>query len=93
MSFVLPLFRFSFVPLRFLNSFLFLRQSWGTKGQDKVATDLGVVTSGKGANKQDAEVEVTVGDKDLDAEYDDASEPRSLFLFLETLPRSTLTLP
>ncbi|KAL7417182.1 glycosyltransferase family 2 protein [Mrakia frigida] len=46
--------------------------SWGTKGQDKVATDLGVVTSGKGANKQDAEVEVTVGDKDLDAEYDDA---------------------
>ena len=34
--------------------------SWGTKGQDKVATDLGVVTSGKGdGNKDTAEVNVT----------------------------------
>lgn len=34
--------------------------SWGTKGQDKVATDLGVVTSGKGdGNKDTADVDVT----------------------------------
>jgi chitin synthase len=50
--------------------------SWGTKGQDKVATDLGVVTSGKGGDKHTADVDVTVEEKDLDAEYDDASESR-----------------
>jgi chitin synthase len=33
--------------------------SWGTKGQDKVATDLGVVTSGKGGDKGTAEINVT----------------------------------
>jgi hypothetical protein len=48
--------------------------SWGTKGQDKVATDLGVVKSGKGGDKASADVAVTDDAQDLNAEYDDASK-------------------
>ncbi|CED84447.1 glycosyltransferase family 2 protein [Phaffia rhodozyma] len=45
--------------------------SWGTKGQDKVSTDLGVVTSSKGGGNH-AEVNVTIEAQDLNAEYQDA---------------------
>lgn len=45
--------------------------SWGTKGQDKVATDLGVVTSGKSdGNKDTAEVNVTCVSLALDMPAD-----------------------
>jgi chitin synthase len=61
----------------------FCSQSWGTKGQDKVSMDLGVVTSGKGGDAQSADVNVTVEATDLNAEFDDASESGipSRFLF------------
>ena len=44
--------------------------SWGTKGDNKVSTDLGVVKTGKNTN----EVEVTVptAETDINAAYDDA---------------------
>ena len=44
--------------------------SWGTKGDNKVATDLGVVkTSKKG---DEVEVDVPTEQKDIDAAYEDA---------------------
>jgi len=44
--------------------------SWGTKGDNKVSTDLGVVQTGK--NKNEVEVAVPTTETDLDAAYEDA---------------------
>lgn len=44
--------------------------SWGTKGDNKVSTDLGVVAAGKGKNE--VEVVVPTDEKDIDAAYEDA---------------------
>ncbi|EIN12208.1 glycosyltransferase family 2 protein [Punctularia strigosozonata HHB-11173 SS5] len=44
--------------------------SWGTKGDNKVSTDLGVVKTGKNANE--VEVEVPTEEKDINAAYEDA---------------------
>ncbi|KAH8082444.1 glycosyltransferase family 2 protein [Cristinia sonorae] len=44
--------------------------SWGTKGDNKVSTDLGVVTTGK--NKNEVEVEVISAETDINAAYEDA---------------------
>jgi chitin synthase len=44
--------------------------SWGTKGDNKASTDLGVVkTSG---DKKEVEVNVPTNEKDINALYDDA---------------------
>lgn len=44
--------------------------SWGTKGDNKVNTDLGVVTTGK--NKNEVEVSVPTAETDINAAYEDA---------------------
>ena len=45
--------------------------SWGTKGDNKISTDLGVVkTSGKDANQ--VEVAVPTAETDINAAYEDA---------------------
>ncbi|KAI0738834.1 glycosyltransferase family 2 protein [Daedaleopsis nitida] len=44
--------------------------SWGTKGDNKVSTDLGVVEMGP--NKNEVEVEVPMTDTDINAAYEDA---------------------
>jgi len=44
--------------------------SWGTKGDNKVSTDLGVVKAGK--NKNEVEVAVPTAETDINAAYDDA---------------------
>lgn len=44
--------------------------SWGTKGDNKVSTDLGVVQTGK--NKNEAEVTVPTAETDINAAYEDA---------------------
>jgi len=44
--------------------------SWGTKGDNKVNTDLGVVTTGK--NKNEVEVAVPTAETDINAAYEDA---------------------
>ena len=44
--------------------------SWGTKGDNKVGTDLGVVKTGK--NKNEVEVAVPTAETDINAAYDDA---------------------
>ncbi|KAF4580736.1 Chitin synthase, class 1 [Pleurotus pulmonarius] len=44
--------------------------SWGTKGDNKVSTDLGVVTTGK--NKNEVEVNVPTAETDINAAYEDA---------------------
>jgi len=44
--------------------------SWGTKGDNKVSTDLGVVTAGK--NKNEVEVSVPTAETDINAAYEDA---------------------
>lgn len=44
--------------------------SWGTKGDTKVSTDLGTVTTGK--NKNEVEVAVPTEEKDINALYEDA---------------------
>ena len=44
--------------------------SWGTKGDNKVSTDLGVVTVGK--NKNEVEVAVPTAETDINAAYEDA---------------------
>jgi chitin synthase len=44
--------------------------SWGTKGDNKVSTDLGVVTTGK--NKNEVEVVVPTAETDINAAYEDA---------------------
>lgn len=46
--------------------------SWGTKGDNKVSTDLGVVKAGGGANKNEVEVNVPTNEVDINAAYDDA---------------------
>ncbi|EIW81631.1 glycosyltransferase family 2 protein [Coniophora puteana RWD-64-598 SS2] len=46
--------------------------SWGTKGDNKVSTDLGVVTTGTGANKNEVEVAVPTTETDINAAYEDA---------------------
>ncbi|KDQ16092.1 glycosyltransferase family 2 protein [Botryobasidium botryosum FD-172 SS1] len=45
--------------------------SWGTKGDNKVSTDLGTVVA-TGANKNEVEVAVPTEEKDINAAYDDA---------------------
>lgn len=44
--------------------------SWGTKGDNKVSTDLGVVAIGK--NKNEVEVAVPTAETDINAAYEDA---------------------
>jgi chitin synthase len=44
--------------------------SWGTKGDNKVSTDLGVVSTGK--NKNEVEVVVPTAETDINAAYEDA---------------------
>jgi chitin synthase len=44
--------------------------SWGTKGDNKVSTDLGVVATGK--NKNEVEVTVPTAETDINAAYEDA---------------------
>ncbi|KAI5991704.1 glycosyltransferase family 2 protein [Pisolithus orientalis] len=44
--------------------------SWGTKGDNKVSTDLGVVSVGK--NKNEVEVAVPTAETDINAAYEDA---------------------
>ncbi|KAG1844434.1 chitin synthase [Suillus tomentosus] len=46
--------------------------SWGTKGDNKVSTDLGVVSAGKGDNKNEVEVAVPTAETDINAAYEDA---------------------
>lgn len=45
--------------------------SWGTKGDNTVFTDLGVI-SGKGPNKNEVEVAVPTAETDINAAYEDA---------------------
>jgi chitin synthase len=45
--------------------------SWGTKGDNKVSTDLGTVTAA-GKNKNEVEVVVPTEQKDINAAYEDA---------------------
>ena len=44
--------------------------SWGTKGDNKVSTDLGVVKANKGENA--VEVDVPTAETDINAMYEDA---------------------
>lgn len=44
--------------------------SWGTKGDNKVSTDLGVVATSK--DGKEAEVNVPTEEKDINAAYEDA---------------------
>lgn len=44
--------------------------SWGTKGDNKVSTDLGAVETSK--NKNEVEVNVPTQDADINAAYEDA---------------------
>lgn len=46
--------------------------SWGTKGDNKVSTDLGVVDTGK--NKNSAEVMIPTEQTDINAAYEDAMQ-------------------
>jgi hypothetical protein len=50
--------------------FLYSDVSWGTKGDNKVSTDLGVVKANKGENV--VEVAVPTAEKDINAAYEDA---------------------
>lgn len=45
--------------------------SWGTKGDNKVATDLGVVATTKTGDKEVVEAVVPTDEKDINAAYDD----------------------
>lgn len=45
--------------------------SWGTKGDNKVSTDLGVVPVSKGKNEVEVE---QIDEKDIDVAYEDAIE-------------------
>jgi len=45
--------------------------SWGTKGDNKVSTDLGVVQA-SGGNKNEVEVAIPTENKDINAGYEDA---------------------
>ena len=44
--------------------------SWGTKGDNKPASDLGTVATGK--NKNEVEAVVPTDEKDINAAYEDA---------------------
>ena len=44
--------------------------SWGTKGDNKISTDLGVVKTGP--NKNEVEVVVPTTETDINAAYEDA---------------------
>lgn len=44
--------------------------SWGTKGDNKVNTDLGVVKTGKNSNE--VEVEMITAETDINSAYEDA---------------------
>ncbi|GJF00218.1 glycosyltransferase family 2 protein [Phanerochaete sordida] len=44
--------------------------SWGTKGDNKIQTDLGVVKTGK--NKNEVEVDIPTAETDINAAYEDA---------------------
>ncbi|KAI9462964.1 glycosyltransferase family 2 protein, partial [Boletus coccyginus] len=46
--------------------------SWGTKGDNKVSTDLGIVSVGGGPNKNEVEVAVPTTETDINAAYEDA---------------------
>ncbi|KIM36553.1 glycosyltransferase family 2 protein [Hebeloma cylindrosporum] len=46
--------------------------SWGTKGDNTVAKDLGTVTTGKTGKKGEVEAEVPTDEKDINALYEDA---------------------
>jgi len=46
--------------------------SWGTKGDHKVFTDLGVVSVSLGPNKNEVEVAVPTAETDINAAYEDA---------------------
>jgi len=46
--------------------------SWGTKGDNKVSTDLGVVSAGKGENKNQIEVVLPMAETDINAAYERA---------------------
>jgi len=46
--------------------------SWGTKGDNKVATDLGVVQTSKEGDKDTADTNLPTDEKDINAAYDDA---------------------
>ncbi|KAJ7655402.1 chitin synthase-domain-containing protein [Mycena rosella] len=46
--------------------------SWGTKGDNKVGTDLGTVTTGKGDKKNEVEAVVPTSENDINAAYEDA---------------------
>ncbi|KAJ7772078.1 glycosyltransferase family 2 protein [Mycena maculata] len=46
--------------------------SWGTKGDNKVSTDLGTVSTGKGDKKNEVEAVVPTSENDINAAYEDA---------------------
>jgi len=46
--------------------------SWGTKGDNTVATDLGVVSTTKTGDTETAEANLPTDEKDINAAYDDA---------------------
>ncbi|KAH0832307.1 glycosyltransferase family 2 protein [Lanmaoa asiatica] len=46
--------------------------SWGTKGDNKDSTDLGVVSFGRGPYKNEVEVTVPIAETDINAAYEDA---------------------
>ncbi|KAG2047518.1 glycosyltransferase family 2 protein [Suillus hirtellus] len=52
--------------------------SWGTKGDNKVSIDLGVVSPGKGANNNEVEIAVSTAETDINAAYEDAIHVLSL---------------
>jgi len=45
--------------------------SWGTKGDNKVSTDLGVISAGKGENKNEFEVALPTPETAINAAYED----------------------
>jgi len=61
-------------PLQFANV---RDMSWGTKGDNKVSTDLGVVSVGKGSNKNEVEIAI-IEEKDINAAYEDATDLLSM---------------
>lgn len=56
---------------RLIDLFYFSDVSWGTKGDNKISTDLGVVAT-TGKNKNEVEVEVPSAETDINAAYEDA---------------------
>jgi chitin synthase len=60
----------SIVPVRPLTLADLFSVSWGTKGDNKPAADLGAVSTGK--NKNEVEAVVPTDEKDINAAYEDA---------------------